>query len=88
MICTRCGVSAPALKTCRWRAGAKRVFALCDECHAGIAGAVWIVPGSAPCFGTCRGCGEWVSVRDLAERTGGGRQGAPSGICCHCAELR
>ena len=78
---------SPALKTCRWRTGRRRAFALCDECHAEIAGAVWIVAGLVPCFGTCRECGEWVSVRELADRTGGGRWDAPTGLCATCGGL-
>jgi hypothetical protein len=48
-------------------------------------GAVWVVPGPVACFGSCTRCGSWHSVRDLAERAGGGKQGAPSGICTRCA---
>ena len=86
MICARCGTAAPALKTCRWRAGGKRMFALCDACHAPIAGAVWIVAGPAAVFGSCRRCGGWFSLRVLAEVSGGGKQAAPAGICHHCAK--
>jgi hypothetical protein len=85
MRCDRCRVEAPALKTCRWRSRPGPTFALCDPCYGPLAAAVWIVPGPVPCFGACRGCGSWFSVRELAERTGGGKQGAPSGICPDCA---
>jgi hypothetical protein len=84
MRCDRCGAVAPALKTCRWRSGVGRPFALCDPCYAPLAAAVWIVPGPVPCFGACRACGSWVSVRELGEASGGGRRGAPSGICGGC----
>ena len=85
MRCSRCGVEAPALKTCRWRTGGRRRFVLCGECYTPIAGVVWIVPGPVPCFGTCRRCGEWVSVREISERTGGGKWDAPSGVCAACS---
>lgn len=89
MICDRCGVAAPALKTVRWRSlgsASGRPFALCDACHAPLVSVVWIVPGSVPCFGTCRGCGAWASVRALSSVTGGGLRGAPSGICPECTD--
>ena len=87
MVCARCGAAAPALKTCRWRKRAEggRTFALCDGCHAPIAGAVWIVPGPVICFGTCRRCAEWFPVGVLSERAVGGKWDAPSGLCRTCA---
>jgi len=85
MVCSRCQQEAPALKTVRWRDRHGSRFALCDPCHAPIAGAVMIVPGPVVCFGTCRRCRAWASIRDLAERTGGGKWDAPSGVCARCA---
>jgi len=84
MRCEMCGAEAPVLKTCRWRSGSDRSFTLCDACYAGVSEAVWIVPGAVTCFGTCRRCGSWVSMRELSEITGGSRRGAPSGICRQC----
>ncbi len=82
--CEACATSAPALKTCKWRSGGARRFVLCDSCWEPISGAVWIVPGPGAVFGTCRGCGSWHSLRDLAERALGGKYNAPSGICADC----
>jgi hypothetical protein len=86
--CDSCGFEAAVLKSCRWRVVGEQTFVLCDSCHAPIAAVVWIVPGPGPCFGTCRGCGSWFSVRNLAERALGGKYNAPSGICPGCAKLR
>ena len=61
------------------------MFALCDGCWLPISGAVWIVAGPVPCFGNCRTCREWVSVRDLSERTGGGRWDSITGVCADCS---
>ena len=63
------------------------MFALCDECHAPIAGVVWIVAGPVAVFGKCGSCGGWFSLRELTElRPGGaGRGDAPGGICVNCA---
>jgi hypothetical protein len=83
--CNQCGTSAPALKTCRWRGIGEQLFALCDGCWHPLHATVWVVPGPVACFGSCTRCGGWFSVRDLAERTGGGKQGAPSGVCRGCA---
>jgi hypothetical protein len=83
--CSACGMDAPVLKTCRWRTSSERTFALCDPCWLPIRGAVWVVPGPVACFGSCTRCGLWFSVRELAECTGGGKQGAPSGVCRSCA---
>ncbi len=87
VICDGCGLEAAALKTVRprarpFRSGAS--FVRCDPCWRPVAGRVWVVPGRVICFGGCRGCGEWFSVRDLAERRGGGRHDAPTGICPGC----
>ncbi len=84
MRCEKCGAAAPVLKTCRLRAGPGPAFALCDPCYAPLAEAVWIVPGPLVCFGTCRSCGSWFSVRELSEVSGGGRRDAPSGVCERC----
>jgi hypothetical protein len=85
MRCDRCGAEAPVLKSCRWRTGGERLFALCDECHAPVRGAVWIRPGPVPCFGRCRGCSHWFSVRELSDLRPGGRWDSPSGLCSGCA---
>src|SRR3712207_6188145 len=67
VLCHSCGAEAVTLKTCRYRTGGEQTFVLCDRCYAPIAGAVWIVPGPVACFGTCRSCGSWHSLRDLGE---------------------
>jgi hypothetical protein len=82
--CATCGHEEAALKTVRPRSGGAS-FVLCDRHWQPVAGRVWIVPGPGPCFGTCRRCGSWFALRELADRTGGGRQGAPTGICPACA---
>ena len=87
MTCDRCGVVAAALKTAKWRDRNGGPFALCNPCWHPIRDAVWILPGPVPCFGTCRSCGEWASVRALADRTGGGKWDAPSGLCQTCAPV-
>jgi hypothetical protein len=84
--CDQCGMAAPILKTCRWRTRDEQLFALCDSCWHPIRDSVWIVPGQVASFGSCSQCGSWFSVRDLSERTGGGKQGAPSGRCLSCAK--
>ncbi len=58
---------------------------LCPDCHGEVAGEVLIIPGSVPCFGTCKGCSDWFSLRDLADAKPGGRRSAPSGICPSCS---
>lgn len=83
MRCSGCGLSAPALKTLRPRSGGAS-FVRCDPCWRPVAAFVWVVPGRVICFGVCRGCGEWFSVRGLVERRGGGRHDAPTGICSGC----
>ena len=45
---------------------------------------LWIVPGPVACFGRCRGCGEWFSVRDLSDRKPGGGHGTMIGTCPAC----
>jgi hypothetical protein len=84
--CDRCGLEAPVLKTCRWRTGGERSFALCSGCHAPISGAVWIVPGPVPAHGFCPGCSNWFPVGELSElRSSGHKWDAPSGVCPGCA---
>jgi hypothetical protein len=83
--CSACGIYAPALKTCRRRTE-ERTFVLRDACWLPIRDSVRVVPGPVACFGTCFRCGGWFSLRDLCERTGGGKQGAPSGRCLSCAK--
>ncbi len=83
MRCEGCGLVAPAMKTVRWRSGA-RTFVLCDPCYSPIRGALWIVPGLVAVHGVCRGCGSWRSLGDLADVTLGGKRGAPSGRCTSC----
>ena len=85
MLCARCQAAAAVLKTARWRDRRSGPFALCDPCWLPIAGAVLVVPGRVTAFGTCRSCGEWVSVRELSDAKPGGRQSAPSGTCTACA---
>ena len=57
---------------------------LCDGCYGEVADEVMIVAGPAYCFGTCRLCGEWFSVRELSETAGGGRYSSPIGTCPAC----
>ncbi len=45
---------------------------LCDVCYGEVADEVLVVADPAYCFGTCRACGEWFSVRELSETAGGG----------------
>ena len=85
MRCDGCGITAPALKTVRCRADRERRGVLCTACWEPLRESVWVVPGPVPCFGTCRACGEWASVNDLADATPGGRRSAPSGTCVDCA---
>ncbi len=78
MLCSGCGVEAPALKTVRWRRG-ERLFPLCDPCWEAVARYVWIVAGPVPAHGTCRSCGHWRSLRELSEMSGGRQEGRPLG---------
>ncbi len=87
MACSECGREEPALKTVYWMDEGDWADErpLCDRCHGYVADKVLIVAGPAYCWGTCRGCGEWFSVRDLSDRAGGGRYSSPSGLCVGCA---
>ncbi len=85
--CSQCGVMEVVMKTCRRRAGGEHLFALCDGCHAEVAPLVWIVAGPDACFGTCRSCSEWFSVRELEDLSGGGKYDAPIGLCAACKPL-
>lgn len=87
MVCSECGTEQPVMKTVYWPCEGDEAeeWALCDDCHADVAGEVLIVPGPVYCWGSCKGCGEWFSVRDLSDRTGGGRHSSPSGLCHGCS---
>ncbi len=86
MVCSGCGVALPAMKTVYWRDDEEaEEFALCDACYEEVAGLVWVVPGPVYCFGQCRSCGSWFSVRELSEVSGGGKWSAPSGLCATCS---
>jgi len=87
MRCSECGFEEAAMKVCYWPAEgeAAEEWPLCDGCYAEVAAEVWIVPGPVFCFGTCRRCGEWVSVRELRDAKPSGRRSAPSGTCVDCA---
>jgi hypothetical protein len=60
------------------------LFGLCESCWRSVAERVWIVPGLVACSGSCKLCGSWVPVRELAEASGGGKWDAPSGLCAGC----
>ncbi len=79
----KCGVEAPAFKTCRRREG-EGTGVLYDSCWLPLADRLWIVPGPVACFGRCRGCGEWFSVRELTDRKPGGGHGAMVETCTMC----
>jgi len=83
MTCGVCGRGQQAMKTVRARTGGVR-YTLCDPCWRPISATVWIVPGPVLCFGTCRSCGEWASVRDLRDAKPGGKWSAPAGTCATC----
>jgi hypothetical protein len=87
VICSECGTEEPAMPTVYWpeEGDEAEEWPLCPDCHGEVAGEVLIVPGPAYCFGTCRECGGWFSVRDLSERTGGGRYSSPVGLCRGCS---
>ncbi len=84
MTCSECGHEERSMKT-TYRPDDGDEHALCERCYGEVAGEVLIVPGPAYCFGTCRECGGWFSVRDLSERTGGGRYSSPVGLCRGCS---
>jgi len=85
MVCSGCGNESVALKTVVCRDDADRCGVLCGPCHEPLADWLWIVPGPFACFGRCRGCGEWFSVRELSDRKPGGGHGAMIGLCEGCA---
>ena len=84
MRCDGCASSAPALKTVICRADRERRGVLCVGCWLPLRELVWIIVGPVAAWGTCRTCGEWVSVNDLRDATPGGRRSAPSGTCGTC----
>ena len=86
MRCSGCGAEKPIMKTVYWleEGDEAEEWPLCESCYGEVADEVMIVAGPAYCFGTCRECGEWFSVRDLGGRTGGGRYSSPSGVCAAC----
>ena len=84
MICESCGITAPALKTVRWRTEGKRRFVLCDGCYAPLSASLWIVPGSHDAHGQCERCSEWFSLRDLAVIRPGRKKSDFGGICHSC----
>ncbi len=87
MVCSECGAEEPAMKTVYWIDEGEETeeWPLCDGCYGEVADEVMVVAGPAYCFGTCRGCGEWFSVRELSEAAGGGRYSSPSGLCRGCS---
>jgi hypothetical protein len=88
MRCSECGAEAPVMKTVYWpeEGDDAEEWPLCDGCYAEVAHEVLIVAGPAYCFGTCRRCEEWFSVKELTElRPAGWKWGAPSGLCPECA---
>ena len=86
MRCSECGAEEPVMKTVYWpeEGDEAEEWPLCEGCHGDVAGEVLIVPGPVPCFGTCKGCSDWFSLRDLADAKPGGRRSAPSGTCRAC----
>ena len=87
MRCDECEIVLPAMKTVYRRDDEyAEEYALCERCYEEVASEVWVVPGVVPCFGRCSRCLEWFSVRELSERTGGGKWDAPSGLCPRCAK--
>lgn len=85
MRCDGCGAVVVVLKTAICCADRDRRGTLCDPCWLPIRELVWIVPGPAACWGRCRGCGEWFSLRRLFDRKPGGGHGAMIGTCVDCA---
>jgi hypothetical protein len=57
---------------------------LCDGCYGEVADEVLLVADPAYCFGPCRACGEWSSVRELSETAAGGRYSSPIDLCLVC----
>jgi len=84
--CGGCDVEATALKTVVCRAARERRGVLCDPCWLPLRDRLWIVPGPVACFGKCRKCGEWFSVKELADLKSGGGHGAWLGKCRMCVE--
>jgi ribosomal protein L37E len=87
MRCSECGYEERAMKTVYWPCEGDEAdeHALCERCYGEVAEEVLIVPGPVPCFGTCKECSAWFSLRDLHDAKPGGRRSAPSGICPSCA---
>jgi hypothetical protein len=85
MVCDMCGHQEVVLKTCRCR-DREGSGTLCDSCWLPRRHLVWVIPGPVACFGTCRSCSEWFSLRELADMRTGGRRDAPTGVCGGCVE--
>src|SRR5829696_2267273 len=86
VVCDKCGVEAVVLKSVVCRADRERRGTLCSGCYEPLADRLWIVPGLATAFGTCRSCGEWVSVRELLDARLGGKRSAWIGTCTMCGK--
>ena len=84
MRCDKCGVEAVVLKTLICRDDRDRRGVLCDPCWLPLRDRLWIVPGPVACFGRCRSCSGWFSVRELADLALGGKHGAWFGTCRMC----
>ncbi len=87
MRCCKCGTEATVLKTCRRRDG-DGSGVLCDPCWLPLRELVWVIPGPVACFGRCRSCSGWFSVRELADLKPGGRRDAWMGMCVNCSRKR
>lgn len=87
MICESCGVQRLAMKTVKWKTGDRR-FTLCDECWEPISGSLWIVAGNHTVNARCDGCGDYVSLNDMAELRGGAGKRDFGGVCWGCAGVR
>jgi hypothetical protein len=90
LICSGCGHEAPTLKSCRWRKGGKRVFALCDPCYAPLSASLWIVPAPFTITSRCDCCHRYVRPDELdpaTSRPGGHskRDLHSSGLCVRCS---
>jgi hypothetical protein len=83
MRCCKCGHEEVALKTCRRRDG-DGSGVLCDECWVPLRELVWVIPGPVAVFGKCRSCSEWFSLRELSDRSGGGKWDSTTGTCPEC----